>query len=245
MALYRTYRPAHPRRRRRPGPRHRAAAPGPAQNDRVHHAYLFSGPRGCGKTSTARILARSLNCEQGPTPTPCGVCQSCIDLAPERPGLPRRHRARRGQPRRRRRHPRPARAGDVRARLVALQGLHHRRGPHGHPAGLQRPAQARRGAARARAVHLRHHRGGEGPRRRSARARTTTRSGWCSAKTLQQLPRPHLRGRGHRGRTGRARAGRPRRGRQRARQPVGARPGHLRLRARAASPTPRRWPSWA
>jgi DNA polymerase III subunit gamma/tau len=51
------------------------------RSGRLHHAYLFSGPRGCGKTSSARILARSLNCEQGPTPEPCGVCISCKSLA--------------------------------------------------------------------------------------------------------------------------------------------------------------------
>ena len=57
-------------------------------NGRINHAYLFSGPRGCGKTSSARILARSLNCVQGPTSTPCGICDSCVGLAPGGAGTP-------------------------------------------------------------------------------------------------------------------------------------------------------------
>jgi len=56
------------------------------ESGKTHHAYLFSGPRGCGKTSSARIMARSLNCEKGPTPTPCGQCQSCNDLVANGPG---------------------------------------------------------------------------------------------------------------------------------------------------------------
>ncbi len=56
------------------------------ESDRTHHAYLFSGPRGCGKTSSARIMARSLNCVKGPTPNPCGECQSCKDLVANGPG---------------------------------------------------------------------------------------------------------------------------------------------------------------
>ncbi|MEN9923526.1 MAG: hypothetical protein RIS09_1040 [Actinomycetota bacterium] len=85
LALYRTYRPG--RFADVIGQEHVTV---PLQRalkaDKTHHAYLFSGPRGCGKTSSARILARSLNCENGPTDEPCGTCTSCIELAPNGPG---------------------------------------------------------------------------------------------------------------------------------------------------------------
>ncbi|MGD9955971.1 MAG: DNA polymerase III subunit gamma and tau [Candidatus Nanopelagicales bacterium] len=85
LALYRTYRPG--RLSDVIGQEHVTVPLARAiDTGRAHHAYLFTGPRGCGKTSTARILARSLNCEQGPTSNPCGECGSCQDLAPNGPG---------------------------------------------------------------------------------------------------------------------------------------------------------------
>jgi len=85
LALYRTYRPGQ--LSDVIGQEHVTAPLARAlDSGRAHHAYLFTGPRGCGKTSTARILARSLNCAQGPTSVPCGVCASCIDLAPNGSG---------------------------------------------------------------------------------------------------------------------------------------------------------------
>ncbi|MGH3622243.1 MAG: AAA family ATPase, partial [Sciscionella sp.] len=85
LALYRKYRPATfaevVGQEHVTGPLRNALTSG-----RINHAYLFSGPRGCGKTSSARILARSLHCEHGPTADPCGECNSCVALAPEGTG---------------------------------------------------------------------------------------------------------------------------------------------------------------
>lgn len=85
MALYRKYRPAT---FAEVVGQEQVTQPLSAALDsgRINHAYLFSGPRGCGKTSSARIMARSLNCVQGPTSTPCGECASCVSLAPGGPG---------------------------------------------------------------------------------------------------------------------------------------------------------------
>ncbi|WP_137875540.1 DNA polymerase III subunit gamma and tau [Rhodococcus sp. Q] len=85
MALYRKYRPAT--FAEVVGQEHVTEPLSTALDaGRINHAYLFSGPRGCGKTSSARILARSLNCVQGPTSTPCGTCHSCVALGPGGPG---------------------------------------------------------------------------------------------------------------------------------------------------------------
>ncbi|WP_053619863.1 DNA polymerase III subunit gamma and tau [Nocardiopsis sp. NRRL B-16309] len=82
IALYRKYRPATFGEVR--GQEHVTDPLRQAlRSGRINHAYLFSGPRGCGKTTSARILARSLNCVEGPTPDPCGVCDSCVALAPD------------------------------------------------------------------------------------------------------------------------------------------------------------------
>jgi DNA polymerase-3 subunit gamma/tau len=85
LALYRKYRPGQFSdvigQEHVTGPLSRALDSG-----NINHAYLFTGPRGCGKTSSARIMARSMNCEQGPTSNPCGECESCINLAPNGPG---------------------------------------------------------------------------------------------------------------------------------------------------------------
>ena len=152
------------RRGDRAGARHRAADRrrcGPAGSTTP---TCSPGPRGCGKTVSARILARSLNCEQGPTPEPCGVCDSCVALARDGPGSIDVIEIDAAS------HGGVDDARDLRERAFfapgrqPLQGLHHRRGAHGLAAGLQRPAQDRRGAAGVRQVHLRDHRAGEGAR---------------------------------------------------------------------------------
>ena len=130
--------------------------------ERVAHAYLFTGARGVGKTTVARMLAKALNCEKGPTAEP-------DDRLRRLPGDRRRARpdvleidgaSNTG-------------VDDVRelrdnaavpAGPQPLQDLHHRRGPHALDQRLQRPAQDARGAARPRQVHLRHHRAAQDSR---------------------------------------------------------------------------------
>ena len=130
--------------------------------NRVNHAYLFCGPRGCGKTTQRPDPGAGAQLRAGAGRRPVRRVRQLPRPGPRRPGVDRRHRDRRGVPRRRRRRPRPAGEGVLRAGQEPLQGLHHRRGPHGLDAGLQRAAQAGRGATGAPALHLRDHRAREG-----------------------------------------------------------------------------------
>ena len=139
---------------------------------RLAQAYILTGVRGVGKTTTARIIARALNCvgpggdaDYGPTSDPCGVCEHCRAIIRRQPHG--RDRDGRRQPHRRRGHSRAHRGCSLPADLGALQGLHHRRGPHAVAPRFQRAAEDPGGAARAREVYLRHHRDPQGPGDRS------------------------------------------------------------------------------
>ena len=158
QALYRRYRPQTPPEVL--GQDHVVRAlTGAIRENRLHHAFLFCGPRGTGKTSTARILAKMVNCEQGPTAEPCGVCRQCVAI---REGThldvveidAASHGGRRGRPR-------TARAGAHRPGDGPREGLHHRRGAAAHRARVRRPPEALRGAAARRPVRPGHHRAAE------------------------------------------------------------------------------------
>ena len=156
---------------------------------RIGQAFVFAGPRGCGKTTTARILARALNCEKGPTADPCGACDACVEIAQGRDIDVLEIRC--GQPHRRRQHPRghPGRAGH-RAGARPLQGVHHRRGAPAVGALVQRPAQVDRGAAAARGLHDGHDRAGQDPRHDPvARRRSSSSRPYPSRPIIEQLRR--------------------------------------------------------
>jgi DNA polymerase-3 subunit gamma/tau len=151
------------------------------EQQRLHHAYLFTGTRGVGKTTIARILAKALNCETGITSKPCGVCSACQEID---------SRPLRGPHRGRRRHQHQGRrdapaAGERRLRADArpLQGVRHRRSAHAVHLGLQRHAEDAGGTARAHQVHPRHHRPAEDPGDGAQR---------CLQFNLKQMPQGHI-----------------------------------------------------
>ena len=160
-----------------------ARSPGRSATDRLHHAFLFCGPRGTGKTSTARILAKMVNCEQGPTAEPCGDVLAVRRDPRGHP--PRRRRDRRRQPRRRRGCARAAREGADRAGAGPREGLHHRRGAAAVARGLRRPAEGLRGAAAGRALRARHHRAAQDARhdRRTLASGSTSGASTCETLT--------------------------------------------------------------
>ena len=177
--------------------------------DQVRQAYLFAGPRGTGKTSMARILAKALNCAQGPTATPDKLCNACVTIA--NGDVARRDRDGRRLAARDRRHPRDPRARRAPAGRGALQGLHPRRGAPAHGRRLERAAEADRGAAAAPALRLLHDRPLEGARDRPL-ALPDVRVHAAAAARARPLPAPRRRRRGDRGaRRARSRSSRARR----------------------------------
>ena len=133
------------------------------EQDKVSHAYLFCGPRGTGKTTTARLLAKALLCEGGPTADPDGTCEDCqLIAAGEHPDVYELDAASRTGVNNVREEIDQSRA--VRADARALQGLHHRRGSHALGGGVQRTVEDARGAAEPCGVHPGDDRPAEGSR---------------------------------------------------------------------------------
>ena len=195
--------------------------------ERIAHAFVLTGVRGVGKTTTARIIAKGLNCT-GPDGQGRADDRALRGLR----GL-RRHRRgaacrRAGDGRRladrRRRHPRDHRRGGVPGGERALQGLHHRRGAHAEHLGVQRAPEDAGGAAGACEVHLRHHRDPQGAGD-GAVALPALRPAADRAGGDARLSRADRRGRGGEGGAGRHGADHPRGGGVDARRAVAPRPG--------------------